>query len=428
MEDMLDKVPYTPLVQLGPTIQFVFAVGNKKDNEVLAKKIYDRAVQNQDLCVKYLELVKFVSNNFSNIRNDDFKDVFLECCINNFKIDCFTCAVEKKCYEAASFFGQLFNTDLATSSLTHYWAISLNNKQDVQSVLLKTIKQKVLSEYAEKYFNADIHALRNLLIIRQQHFESSSSSESSEYFNHHVEETYSESESEEEVPLASRSSTPMPEAFKEFLEKVDEVPKPNFDLRRFKTSNDEERKKCAKAMLEQALLKPRQSKSYADVVREILCSHSVSSKYQKTFGNYLGDICETEIEKLFKQGSTRDWIKINGLGVFLSELYTREGLKNQQMNKWLENVQKIVAQNNTQAIEVQLTSLKIILPKMKFRDVQSHKFYLQQIKALYVQGRIPPVFLQWTRETTGLAVLLTGTTPASTSSLNNKPALEAIKM
>lgn len=434
---ILDKVPYTPLSQLAPDIHLIIASSNKKEIEVLAKKIYDRAVRNQDLCAKYLELVKLVSPVIPNDDFSPFKDVFLKCCIDNFENDCFAVAYEHKRYEAAFFFGQLFNTDLATSYLINHWIKLLNNKRDVQSVLLNTIEDKVRSEYRKPSHDENITVLRSFLIepriehqtIRRQDYEASSS-ESSDFlnsnFDHHIEETYSQSGSEEEA-----GSKSMSEAFKEFLAKVDEVPKPNFDLGRFTTSNDEERKSCATVMLEQALLKPSKIKSYADVVREILCSFSISSKYQKTFGNHLGDICETEIEKLFNQASTLEWIKINNLGVFLSELYTREGLKKQLMNQWLENVQNRVARNDKNAIKVQLTCFKIMLPKMKLRDVQNHKFYLQQIKAHRDQGRIPSEFMQWTRETIGVdLVQLTGTTPASTStsSLNNKPALDAIKM
>lgn len=186
--------------------------------------------------------------------------------------------------------------------------------------------------------------------------------------------------------------------FKQYLDNIQQNPPPTFDLSQFKESSDEERKNCARAMFDKAMSHPKNIVSFATVARQILCGHSASSKEQKTFCRHLNEILESETDKMFAKGTAKSQVKISNVGTFMSELYVRECVRNDVMNMWLVNVHSLVVQNDVGFLKVQLKALQIILTKMKQKDLPNYLFFLQHIKELTSQGKIPEEFVQWLRE------------------------------
>ena len=168
------------------------------------------------------------------------------------------------------------------------------------------------------------------------------------------------------------------------------------DLSKFKTSSDEERKNCSKAMFDRILSCPVNIVSYADIAREILCRHSASSQTQKTFCNHLSKICEDEMEKLFMATNIQIERETNLIGLFLSELYVRECVQNAVMNKWLDNILALI-KDNEYFKTLLMKSLTIIMPKMKQRDGVKYKLCIQHIKELDSEGKIPTKYVQWSK-------------------------------
>lgn len=194
----------------------------------------------------------------------------------------------------------------------------------------------------------------------------------------------------------------MVEAFKEFLYKIKETPRPSFDLNQFKTSNDDERKNCAKAMLDKAIARPENIVAYANLAKIIDCQYpSKFSNAAYPFRHHLSNYCDAVIEKLFTKGAIQSDDEIRKVGVFVSELHVRECIPNTAMRKWLEKVRPLVTQNKFGMIRSYLISLKITLSKMKQDDISSYQFYLQDIKKLALNGQIPDEFAQWSQATLG---------------------------
>lgn len=192
----------------------------------------------------------------------------------------------------------------------------------------------------------------------------------------------------------------MSENFAEFLQFIQSPSKPSFNLRQFKDCNDVDRYKCAKVMFEHAACHPTNVIFIADVARTIITSASLKSTTQKSFVQHLSDIIEAELKVLFKQGHRQEGTKIHNIGMFMSELYLRMGLKTALMNYWLEEVHKSVATDDA-ALRTLLASLRTILLAMKFRDARTYEIFMFQLGLLSSQDKIPDEFEEWTKSVLG---------------------------
>lgn len=207
--------------------------------------------------------------------------------------------------------------------------------------------------------------------------------------------------------MSSRTSTvrqgTMSARFANFLENIHRDPKPVFNFEEFKTSTEACLKACAESMLKEALLQPDNIVAYANVAREIFCNGSKKSVKQKSFGDFLCEICLSKIEKWFSIGVTYQWNCINNFGRFLGEIYIRQGLRNDVINKWLSSVTQMVTDNNPNATKAQLMVLQLIFTKMKQRDPATYKLYLRHVQLLSLHGRIPVELQQWSKTVLGEA-------------------------
>lgn len=195
-------------------------------------------------------------------------------------------------------------------------------------------------------------------------------------------------------------SSPMTQTFKGFINNVSKPQKVEFNLRLLKTCNDITRKTCAKIMLDAAIANPDNCIQYAKLMRVIQCSDSGSFRCDKTFVIHLGEMCELEIDKVFGQPN-KQWMRVTNIGIFLSHLYLQDYMKNALMNKWLDNVQAAIDNKEAMATRTLLIALKIMMNKMKLRDIKSYKLYTQHVKRLAAERRYPLDCIPWLKDILG---------------------------
>lgn len=187
----------------------------------------------------------------------------------------------------------------------------------------------------------------------------------------------------------------MPDNFRKFLTNIQSNPKSEFNLQLFKTCSDADRYKCAKIMLELAIAMPYNAVHFANITRTIITSASVRKQNHKIFSDHLGEICDEVLSRHFKDSLNIPWSDVNNIGIFLSEVYIREGFKPGLIGHWLKDVNQMVP-NSSGAINTLLNSLKIMLQKLKSRDRQNYRVNLLQIQNLTDQGKIPVHHRKWT--------------------------------
>lgn len=188
-------------------------------------------------------------------------------------------------------------------------------------------------------------------------------------------------------------------SFESFLLSINGNPRPQFNLTQFKNCSNNDRRSCAKVIYELSLSIPQNVPAYADVIRLIITSGTLKQPNQKSFAEHIADICDEEIKRLFS-AKNRQWKQINQIGIFIGELYTREGLKASIMRTWLEKVMEL-ALKDPAAIKTLLSIYKIIWHKLKSRDVSNFKLCVQLLRNLSSQGKIPDEYKKWTNDIIG---------------------------
>lgn len=192
-------------------------------------------------------------------------------------------------------------------------------------------------------------------------------------------------------------SSPMTQTFKVFINNIHKPQKVEFNLRQLKSCDDITRRTCAKIMLDAAIANPDNCSQYAKLMRVIQCSDSGSFKSDKTFVIHLGELCELEINKVFGHPDKK-WMRITNIGIFLSHLYLQDYMKNALMNKFL---QAAVDNKESVATRTLLISLKVIMNKMKLRDIKSYTLYTQHVKRLVAERRYPIDCEPWLKDILG---------------------------
>lgn len=195
-------------------------------------------------------------------------------------------------------------------------------------------------------------------------------------------------------------SSPMTQTFKVFIYNIHKPQKVAFNLRQLKSCDDITRRTCAKMMLDAAIANPDNCSQYAKLMRVIQCSDSGSFRCDKTFVIHLGELCELEINKVFAHPDKK-WMRITNIGIFLSHLYLQDYMKNALMNKWLDNVRAAVDKKESVATKTLLISLKIIMNKMKLRDIKSYTLYTQHVKRLAAERQYPIDCIPWLKDILG---------------------------
>lgn len=152
IDHVLDQLPHKSVDRIAFQLQ-VFDNGsltNQGEILILVKNIYDRAVSEKDLCLKYLELVKYLSGRLSVVPPYDslsyVQVAFLKYCNEKYKV-LFLMDQESR-HRALVLYGQLFNADMVSGMVMYGWIVhplNLGRLED-EIILLKTIKDKVISE------------------------------------------------------------------------------------------------------------------------------------------------------------------------------------------------------------------------------------------------------------------------------------------
>ena len=146
-------------------------------------------------------------------------------------------------------------------------------------------------------------------------------------------------------------------------------------------------------MLERILIEPKIIVPCAKVTRTIQCSNGPNNHLHANFTVHLYIFCEQEIDRMFKHSSPQ-WSRVEMLGIFLGELYTRECIRNTTMNQWLDNVKVFVARNNNLAAKALLVVLKIILESMERRNRAAFDSYISMLRTLK-PNLVPNVHQSW---------------------------------
>lgn len=119
--------------------------------------------------LKYLELSKKLSNFTVNDSREEitFKDIFIQACIEKFDAINKSNQTTAEKSNHAVFFGNLFNLDLISAVLISHWTVLLKNQSELQLMLLRIIKDKVLSECEKPMPQRNIDKLRMFLIEKE---------------------------------------------------------------------------------------------------------------------------------------------------------------------------------------------------------------------------------------------------------------------
>lgn len=217
-----------------------------------------------------------------------------------------------------------------------------------------------------------------------------------------------------------QNSFNMKQSFTDMLIDINKTRPTSFDLNRFKSSTDSERKACAVIMLELAVSIPENAALYAAIVRTIVCSHSQSSQNQQTFANHLTELCSTYLDVLFERPISQHWHNKKAVGVFIAELYKRESIKKEVLIKWLNYVEIMVEKNDPASIQTLLCILEITFDTMKKKDVATYQIYIKLIRKINNLKRVPSKFTMWSKQ------VLKNSTPTNMSKAFSNSSMNSV--
>lgn len=110
--------------------------------------------------------------------------------------------------------------------------------------------------------------------------------------------------------------------FDEYLSSFKTPNKKSFDVQRFKSCSDVERRECARKLLKIALVEPLQAKEFAKITLNVLQLSVRPKPNQKTFITHLTEICDEKMGIFRKQHI--NWVELENFGVILGEMYNLE--------------------------------------------------------------------------------------------------------
>jgi hypothetical protein len=184
---------------------------------------------------------------------------------------------------------------------------------------------------------------------------------------------------------------------------------PKFNYEKLKTCTEEERQRCAGIILENAIHNKDSAVKLAIIAREIFefkCPEITS------FAMFFCSLVEEKINEMFLDSS---WDDIDGLGIYLAQLYVQGAMNHQFVTKWLNTVYQMYMRSFSEKdcdvqkhlidlrfIQSLMTVLRLIMAKLKEEEVKTHKFYSQQIQKFHDSEKIPEKFVDWSLKEVGV--------------------------
>lgn len=166
-----------------------------------------------------------------------------------------------------------------------------------------------------------------------------------------------------------------------------------FDIVKFKTCSESDRKECAFRFVKFALKDSSQAQSLARLALSILQLNMKATNNKKTFINYLSDECEAKLT-WYKNSSKVNWVEMEAFGIFVGELYNLEVLRIFIMNTWLDNTKKM-ADTNDLALKMLFKVVKLIYMKMKMKDAKTLTIMMKHLEGYKNNNRIPAAYVNW---------------------------------
>lgn len=211
-------------------------------------------------------------------------------------------------------------------------------------------------------------------------------------------------EAVEEQPSTSSTSTPthsknpakrvhLPTEFDQHMQSLGTQQLQAFDIQKFKTCSESDRKECAVRFVKFALKDSSQAQALARLALSILQLNMKATNNKKTFINYLSDECEAKLT-WYKNTAKVNWVEMEAFGIFVGELYNLEVLRIFIMNTWLENTKRM-ADSNDLALKMFFKVVKLIYLKMKSKDGKTLTQMMKHLEGYKNSNRIPTAYLTW---------------------------------
>lgn len=166
-----------------------------------------------------------------------------------------------------------------------------------------------------------------------------------------------------------------------------------FDIQKFKTCSESDRRECASRFIKFALKDSSQAQALARLALSILQLNMKATNNIKTFINYLSDECEAKLT-WYKNSSRVNWVEMEAFGITAGELYNLEVLRIFIMNTWLENTKKM-ADTNDLALKMLFKVVKLIYSKMKSKDIKTLTQMMKHLESYKNNNRIPVAYVNW---------------------------------
>lgn len=183
----------------------------------------------------------------------------------------------------------------------------------------------------------------------------------------------------------------LPNEFENYLKNLKNPRALPFDIKRFKTCSDADRKQCANKFLKFALNEPTQAK---ELVQLAYSTRTLNMINKKTFINFLSENCEEKLKKFQKNNEVVDWVEMEAFGVILGELYNLEVIKIYLMNTYLNNT-KLMADVNDLALKILFKVVQIIHNKMVTKDKKTLTTFLKYFEEYKNAKRVPVAYANW---------------------------------
>lgn len=407
----------------------------KIDNlQVYVDKIFDKAIKYHGVSAKYAELasklcVVIPSSTGGHQVNWNLHDFICR------KAQCYF-VVLRNCNEdglrltndrifgIAKFIGNLYNYNLITSERILLWISHDSNPsfREVRKTILITIKDKVVNLSNNPVNVCDIPFICELMeflfkekillpkIIPKQNdllvFPALQQVSKPEQRSIQQQPVASTSSSVVSSSTTSNSNTPthvfptkapvlienIPAAFERHLKSLSTANVEAFDIQKFKTCTEIDKKQCASRLLTFALRDSSQAPKLAKIAHRILQLSVRTTANRKSVINYLSDECETKL-KAFKNTDRLSWVQMESYGIFIGELYNLEVLKNKVIKNFLDNT-KTMADTNDLALKILFKVMKLIYPTIRKKD-RGFSQYLQYFDEYKRANRIPSAYITW---------------------------------
>lgn len=188
----------------------------------------------------------------------------------------------------------------------------------------------------------------------------------------------------------------LPDQFDRFLTELKQNPSQTFDLEKFEACSDDDRKKCAKMVLDAVLENAKVIEPLAIILQTIQCTYPPENVDHMAFSDHLSILIEPKIDDLVKQ--TSKWVALEKIGSFLAHLYNFECITNVTLRKWFDALQPSVAANSVKGTKVYVSVLKLSLEQMQVKNPSKFKFHVLQLQNLAPTVWLAPELQEWRRD------------------------------